>query len=180
MSKLKHCGWWPSLVWKSTISSSASKFCQVWRKIPGNLANIRPTTTRATRVDCVGHVEAKKLAAVLIRWTNFSERTDCCEYMSTLTKHGWVLSPTGMAGTPCSVRQWKIALQNHNLWSCRSFFVKFEAKIRTGTWSNRRPKMAKYLGWRRRDRHCVTGARRQKFEALVLNRPFAHSTSESI
>ena len=38
-----------------------------------------------------------------------------------------------------------------------------EVKTRTGTRSNRRSKMAKNVGWRRRGRYYVTGARQQEF-----------------
>ena len=48
---------------------------------------------------------------------------------------------------------------------CWVWWWRFEVKIRTGTLSNRRPKWPKNLGLPQGGRYCVTGARRQEFEA---------------
>ena len=72
----------------------------------------------------------------------------------------------------CSMKEyWKrkkfVSNLKENCTCFRRFrWRKSKVKIRKGTWSNRRSKMAKkYLGWRRHGRYYITGARRQKFEA---------------
>ena len=64
-----------------------------------------------------------------------------------------------------------LALQNHNLWSCRPFIEEFDGESPRSKLEQERGqtdgrKWLKDLEWRKRDRNYSTGASRQELEAV--------------